>query len=194
MKQVAILIFMIFIFSQVNSQITKGNWLVGGNLSYKYTKYQSSAFVNYKYSEFTISPDVGFFVVDKFASGIRTSLMFSKSKYPSTGGAFSYPSKRNSFSVGPFARYYFLDTKSVLNLFAEGGYQYQLRKDIAPGMSAVQISNVYYFNAGPVLYFNSSVGMEFTVGYLSVKYNDASGRDNTIQTSIGFQIHLEKDK
>ena len=54
--------------------------------------------------------------------------------------------------------------------------------------------NSFSFAAGPVLYFNSSVGLEFLVGYSTVKYLHIEGSDNTLQAVIGLQVHLESEE
>ena len=50
---------------------------------------------------------------------------------------------------------------------------------------------------GPVLYFNSVVGIELLVGYSSRRevYDDGNRNFNKgLLTTIGFQIHLHSDK
>ena len=53
--------------------------------------------------------------------------------------------------------------------------------------------NIFSFSAGPVIYFNSSVGLEITGMYETLKTNSLS-MAKTIYINIGFQIHLERDK
>jgi hypothetical protein len=57
--------------------------------------------------------------------------------------------------------------------------------------------NTFSASAGPVIYFNSSVGMEFLLGYYSRKEviqqnGDIINHQKGFQIGIGFQIHLEK--
>lgn len=95
--------------------------------------------------------------------------------------------------MGPFIRYYFLKPENRANILVESSYQYQFRKDISPGSDSKLSANIFMISAGPVIYFNSSVGVEFTIGYSSQKYSGITGSNNTIQTSIGLQVHLQKE-
>jgi hypothetical protein len=50
------------------------------------------------------------------------------------------------------------------------------------------------FSGGPVIYFNSSVGLEFTGNYRIDRVHDTKTSAKTFFIAIGFQVHLEKDK
>lgn len=52
--------------------------------------------------------------------------------------------------------------------------------------------NSFSFSAGPVLYFNTSVGIEFLLNYTTENYIGISGRSHRIGFGTGLQIHLEK--
>ena len=56
-----------------------------------------------------------------------------------------------------------------------------------------QSANRASFFAGPVFYFNESVGLEFTVGYSTTKSFQIKG-NKSILMGLGIQFHLEKDK
>lgn len=101
------------------------------------------------------------------------------------------------FDIGSFLRYYFLPTDNQINLFSEVNYNYGI-ENTHPGKGN---RSSYSFNAGPVVYFNSSVGIEFTIGYnssKSISYGLNSSKDdytvkmNSFQVGLGLQIHLEK--
>jgi hypothetical protein len=193
-KSILLTIAVTVIFFDAQSQITKGNWMVGGNASYTHTNNDISTLAKYKNTTFSVAPNIGYFVWDKFCTGVKLSISFWKNDYPAnSGGTISYSTKNQFYNLGPFVRYYFLQTDKRANLFVEGIYQHQLRKDISPSANSKQAANIYAINAGPVFYFNSSVGIELTIGYSSLKYNGTSGSNGTFQTNIGLQIHLEKD-
>lgn len=191
-----ILFFLAFISISATaySQITKGNWLVGGNVSFLHTNSDVASFAHYKKTILSMSPNIGYFVADKLCTGVKLSFTSFRYQNPSPDdGGISYPSKYRLFNAGPFLRYYFFPTDNAINLFAEGVYQFQVRTDIAPNSTTHQNANAYAFNAGPVFFLNSVVGVEFTIGYSSMKYQSLTGRENTIQTNLGLQIHLERD-
>ncbi len=86
----------------------------------------------------------------------------------------------------------FLDTENMVNLFAETGYDYYTIT--GKGLGRSQHQSTFLFSGGPVIYFNTSVGLEFIITYATTKIAGSSGNNNKIQFGIGFQIHLEKDK
>ncbi len=73
MKKSILLFFIAFIFyNNADSQITKGNWLVGGNASFLFTNSNTGG-INSKVNKIDIAPDIGYFFIDKFAAGVRLS-------------------------------------------------------------------------------------------------------------------------
>ncbi len=182
MKKNSILaLSILFITLKANCQITKGNWLLGGNISFSSTSSSSNLGSNTLYA-FQASGNAGYFFIDKFATGIKPNIYIDHGKglqnFSSTGSA-----------LGPFLRYYFLPTGLRTNLFAEGSYAY--------GISSISNvftshSNSFSFLAGPVFFLNPSVGLELSVGYTTVK-NNVSNRTNIFKSGIGLQFHLEKE-
>ena len=191
MKHLIFPLFLSIICSSGNSQITKGNWLVGGTGSFSSRNSTLSAeSITYdsRYVDLTLSPNVGHFIIDKFAVGIKSSFNWTKSRtFPPGGGSTDI--KR--FSAGPLARYYFLGVEKQFNILTEGSLQLGT---YSAGADKGSIT-IYSFMAGPVVYFNTSVGLEFLLGYSS-NIEDVKGSYKDIrdgfQIGIGFQVHLEK--
>lgn len=190
MKIFFLLIFLGTTF-QSFSQLTKNNWLVGGSGSFssKEGTYSTQS-ISYdsKYTDLTIAPNVGYFIKDKFASGLRTTFSWEKSKtFPPGGGSTDI--KR--IVAGPFLRYYFLNIDSRINLLADANLQIGA---YSAGASKGNITN-FAFKAGPAIFFNSVVAFELLFGYYSniedVKYGYKSDLRG-FQISAGLQIHLEK--
>jgi hypothetical protein len=178
MRKLVILIAIIFSFSKSDGQITKGNWMLSGNASISTQKNSSTASLQYSQTDILFSSGVGYFVYDKFSVGIRPSLIY---------GSNSISNSNTVFGVGPFLRYYFLKPENIINIFSETSYSYGM-------ISGSSKSNTYSIFAGPVLYFNPNVGLEFSFGYMSTKVVEFSGTNNRFQLGIGFQFHLEKEK
>ena len=171
--------FIAFIFcGHADSQITKGNWLVGGNANFSL---QQEMLNQSNITGFSINaaPDIGYFIIDKFAAGAKTKLSY---RFIKLNGPVD---KSTYLGFGPFLRYYFLSTSNRINIFAESAYQYSVD---FKGHS----QNDFNFSAGPVIYFNTSVGLEFAFTYDTFK-GTISGPANTFSFGIGFQIHLEKE-
>jgi hypothetical protein len=170
-------------------QLTKGHWLVGGSgRFYSYKNEYSTSTVNNtgKYTQIDVSPNIGYFIADKIGLGLRTTFSSVKGKIDNV------PASTNvqRFSAGPFIRYYFFDAEKQNNILIDANYQ----KGIVGGFFKGN-SNNFSIAAGPVIYFNSSVGIEFLIGYVS-QMEEINNQDKEIksgfQFSIGFQIHLIK--
>lgn len=179
-KKTCLTILLVFNFYSITyCQLTKGNWLLSGSANLSMLKYGSEASIKFKQTNLLIAPSVGYFLMDKLALGIRPSLIY---------GSNNIGNSEKVFSVGPFIRYYLLKTEGLFNLLTEGGYYYGTYQS-----SGIK-QNVFSFAAGPVLYFNSSVGLEFLIGYSTTKIAHFDGVNNALQFGIGLQFNLEKDK
>ncbi|MBS1749776.1 MAG: hypothetical protein JST63_07720 [Bacteroidetes bacterium] len=176
-------IVILFLAFDSNSQITKNNWLLSGSVSFSTQKNSSTASLQYKHTDIQISPSIGYFLIDKFAAGIRPSYMYGKNNLVANG------KPQTIFSIGPFLRYYFLQKDNPFNLFAEGSYAYA-----SFNQASESKQHTFSISAGPVLYFNTSVGLEFTFGYSTTKVVGFTGSNNAIRFGIGFQFYLEREE
>lgn len=205
MKSILTIITFLFLSYSANSQITKGNWLVGGSANFSSANGQSisgSGSQKYTNTDISISPNLGYFFIDKFAFGLKPGFTNNKNEGGDliNGGVVVGSGGHSNitwFDIGPFMRYYFLPVENRVNVFTEINYKYGTANN-HPGKGN---RYSYSFYAGPVVYFNSSVGIEFTIGYNSSKStlkglnssnDDYTSKNNMFQIGIGFQIHLEK--
>jgi len=190
MKKTILLILISFIFyNNANSQITKNNWMVGGNGSFVFSK-ASSGGSNSKTVNLSLAPDIGYFFVDKFAGGVRLTFNRVHIKYRPSNNFSTF----KNYSIGPFVRYYLLDVDRQSNILIEGSYQFGNDKVETTNSTSNNSTNIISFSAGPVIYFNGSVGIEFLLNYSSTGTKGYKGRGDSFGVSIGLQIHLEKDK
>lgn len=185
MKQITILVFAVLLLSlKTNSQITRGDWLFGGNISFSSIKSTSDLGTNTT-ATIQSAGNAGYFFIDRLVAGIKPNIFFSNFKNQS-GNNWS-----NRSSLGPFLRYYFLPVKQRTNLFVESSYAFGTSK--VSNQKAFH-SNSFSFFTGPVFFLNSSVGLELSVGYVQLKSKDiANSKTNTVQVAIGLQYHLEKE-
>lgn len=184
MKKTTLLFLVLFIFiTSTYCQITKGNWMIGGSASFLTNKSiarNSNSASGFTQSSLNINPGVGYFFIDKFAGGFRLLIIYDKVVAGTSSNSPTY------YGIGPFARYYFLSKEKQVNIFSEVAYSYSTQ---APHVQN-QNSNSYSIKVGSVAYFNSSVGLEFSIGYTNSK--SYSSISKTFQIGLGFQIHLEK--
>ncbi len=191
MKKLLLIFIVTTTFFSAHSQLAKNDWLIGGSGNfYTFTPsyINSPGYLNPRYTKINISPNIGYFVADKVAFGLGATFSSYKQK-----GADPYYILSNfkRYLIGPFGRYYFLDSEMPYNLLAEVCYQYGIPD--AGGINGKLSS----FSAltGPVIYFNNTVGLEFLIGYKS-SMEEVSNLYKEVQKgfqfSIGFQIHLSK--
>jgi len=183
-KAFLLIIISCFSVKNINGQITRGNWLVGGSASFSQKKYSIVTNAIYKQTNLQITPSAGYFLIDKFAVGLNPSLEYEK---VSLG-----PNTNTIITVGPFIQYYFLEADRIFNLFAQVSYGYGGNTVKVQGRRQGFNINTFLFSGGPVLYFNTSVGLEFTINYSATKFVGVKGANDDLSYGIGFQIHLEK--
>jgi hypothetical protein len=94
-----------------------------------------------------------------------------------------------------------LPTEKPFNILVDGSYQYGIERISTANPTANQPlntaitkynKNTFAFAAGPVIYFNPAVGLEFLIGYSTEKYIHYEGANNTFQVGLGLQVHLGK--
>ena len=178
-------------------QLSKSTWLIGGNGSfYSYSEDYSTP--NYNQTAKIINVDVtasfGYFIVDKFAVGVRPYLSTYKSKVTSTSVGVGAPTYGFQIALGPFVRYYFLEKEKPFNILADVSYQLGINKfQVTPTQKGE--FNTFCFMGGTAIFFNSTASIEILLGYkqqietLTSAYNR---NKKGIQASIGFTLHLEK--
>lgn len=190
MKIIKLFLIAITLFTvSASSQITKGNWMVGGNGSFSNKEIYDNNFKNNKgkTSELSINANIGYFIIDKLQAGVRFG--YDDYKIRNVG---SKDGNRYWAQYGAYTRYYFLKPAKLLNIYLDGEYffsnnafsngEYNDRKD------------GYSFSLGPTIFFNSSVAMELGLNYSSMKTRVLSDTtENNLQFTIGFQIFLEKN-
>jgi len=168
-------------------QISKKNLLIGGNINFSRTKLTNDL-GGYTETDVNATGNVGYFFINKLAGGIRPNLFFSRTKYYNTSGS-------TRSEIGPFLRYYFLSVDQRMNLFIDGSYAYGRTSVRNNGTNTNKVSsNNFSLMGGPVIFLNSSVAVELSIGYSNTKFNDGIHSKKEIVTSgIGLQFYLERE-
>lgn len=193
MKKYYLFLFLLGISVTVNSQLTKGNWLVGGALSYSSSQSKGTDAINAKTRVLNTFANIGYFPIEKLAFGIVINSVFSKVKQPEINGTI-LTSTQNKNGFGPFIRYYFLPIEKRVNLLSEASFIYSILTVNNSGSVQDKSKTIdWNFFTGPVIFFNSSVGIELLAGYNNSKAIDIDSKGQTIRFKIGLQIHLEKN-
>lgn len=175
MKKVLFAALMTIAVQGVFAQVNKGQWLVGGNAGFTSSK-QGDGDAN-KWTHFNLSPNAGYFFIDKLAGGLRVNFTSTKNKAADKAST--------NLWIGPFARYYFLPAADKVNILADAGYAFG-----SAGAGDKSSQNGYSISAGPAIFLSPNTALEFTLNYQSFKYEGESDRENNFGVNIGFQVHL----
>ncbi|CAN5298660.1 hypothetical protein BH20BAC1_BH20BAC1_03780 [soil metagenome] len=181
MQKMLFFIMTNFFICNTQSQLYKGDWLVGGSASFS-TQVSKLQAIDANGISINISPDVGYFFIDKFAIGLIPGYDYDKLDF--NGGI----SRSHQYLIGPFLRYYFLKPDNIVNIFSGASYQYAIYSQT--GLAESDYSNRFKFFAGIVAFANSSVGLEFNTVYQIFNEPRAASSAKQFSFNIGFQIHL----
>ena len=185
MKKIT-LFFLLFTFAAAFSQIKKGQYLLGGNISFESTKQQNDINSTFQSNDFDIAPNIGYFIVDKLAGGVRLNFRFYDSK------SVDLHIHSTSTSISPFLRYYFLPVPKKINVLIDVSYINNKTK-ISSSLSSKERG--YYIFAGPSVFLTPIVALEFTFGYEHTLSEDFGNTESSvIKSGIGLQVHLGKNK
>ena len=172
------------------SQINKGQFLVGGSGSFS-----SNDQNNVKSTSVTLSPNAGYFFLNKLAGGVDLTLHNSVSK------AGTEKNTMNGYGISPFVRYYVLPASNKINLFAEASYGWAKGKNkYLTHQAYTTTANSYSFSAGPAFFITPNLALEISAGYTQNEYRakdngfTSKSKEKLFQAGVGFQIHLGKGR
>lgn len=178
-----ILVVLLFFFIKSEAQITKGNWLLGGNAHFSSIKHTNENESTQTQRQIGFSPVLGKFLFDKFVVGLKPTFLHDVNISDDADAVV------NHYRLGPLLRYYFLSDEKPFNLLIEGSYQYSITKTNIVD----ERQNVFSINGGPVLFLNNIIGLEFLFGYSRARTVDGEKRREALGLSIGLQVHLERE-
>src|SRR5688572_29330687 len=102
MKTILLISLFLAVSSTAFTQINKGQFLLGGKISLESINVENSRYDTYQLTNFYISPDIGYFIINKMAGGLRFD--FDSYNYKTE----NIKTHSNSTTISPFIRYYFL--------------------------------------------------------------------------------------
>ncbi|HEY0355136.1 MAG TPA: hypothetical protein VGC29_02965 [Flavisolibacter sp.] len=179
MKKILSICLLALFANAASAQISRGQFLLGGNLSYTSKTQEIPGGDDYTTTTISGAPGFGYFFMNKLALGSRFS--FTSTKV--TGG------RNERYVAAPFLRYYLMNKYSRFNFFLDGSYTAGQYKS---GTVERKIEG-YGVMGGPVVFLGSNVGLEFTVSYLADKM-EGGNWFKTVQGGVGLQIHLGREK
>ena len=183
-----------------SAQNNKGDFYLGGSASYSYDSYGTSnnysfttgytVYTNQDVTNFSISPEIGYFISKKWSIGIQPS--FSRASGYETSSFYSYTSPAdNSVSsdnyhsdiigIGINVRYYWMITDKI---------------GIFPQMGISSLNNSVYLKYGtfsigasPNVVFFPTPRLGVNLGFGQIAYNlDYQTKQNTINAALNNNI------
>jgi len=158
-------------YTAINAQTEKSDWMVGGNMTINTTRGNS---------EFTFQPSAGYFFANNFVAGAQLTLSFAKQE----------DTKYSTFSVGPFARYYINIKDSDFKPFFHADFNVGSTGVKVPSFDKTTTTTTSFFiGAGGAYFINRNVALEALAGYNRIKI-ETYDPTNGFLFRIGFQVHL----
>lgn len=198
MKKV-FLIGALALFAGVNAQTQKGSWVIGGSTTLGFNSVSTKVSAGNQSSEspsvstFTLTPSVGYFVIDKLAVGLDLGFVSMSSKEG------DYKESASTTSVMPTATYYFKsDSKLIPYLGAGVGYASMKQTETYQGSSdSVTADGLAWKAKGGVVYLiNQTIGIDLGLGFNqfqnkeTVLGTDVKTTVSTFGVNAGFSIFL----
>ena len=194
MKNLSFILVAILLSISSSAQFNKGRILAGGSAGYNSTTSKSkfgsnSANTIAKSSEFSLTPQVGYIIIDNLAIGAGLDFSFISSKPE----ADIYDEMSTRLLFQPFVRYYIEP-----GIFFQGalGLGSQKDKQSYQGTSQEQkyAATNWSLAVGYALFLNDRVALEPMIGYrnsnLKVKDSDTKYLDSGLFLKIGLQVYL----
>ena len=194
-KSFIFLFVFVIVTTFVRAQTSSGNMMAGG--SFEFSSYSRQSGSNADQSSVGFNPSFGYFVSDDLVVGGSLSLGSSRS---GTGDAKSIS---NSFSIGPFARYYFFTSNEQFGFFGQAGLNFGSGKT-DPAVGRITQSNFISFalQPGAAYFFNEHWALEFSITGLRISSADPDTSNNndkvsrvdfglgTLSPNLGFRYHF----
>lgn len=199
MKKI-LLLGAVALFTSLNAQTEKGSWVIGGSTTLGFNNVSTTVSAGSKstdepsVSTFTITPSVGYFVVDKIAVGLDLGFVSLSSKDG------DYKSSVTTTSVMPTGTYYFKSASNIIPYLGAGvGYASVKSTETYKGKDTTVTNDGFAWKAkGGIIYLiNQTIGVDLGLGYNQFTNKETvSGTDykttiSTFGVNAGFTIFLK---
>lgn len=187
MKEIILFALAICIFHVSSAQISKGNWLLGGNLAYMHVKPKENAVGINSSSEVDAAVNAGYFIVNKLVAGVRLNTNYSKFKFFNSDSS-THSLVQQSVGFGPLLRYYVLSPEKKVNVFGDAGFLYSL--DFNKARRPYGNSWTSSLGAGAIVFLNQMLGVEGLLSFNRHVYVGSNSHVNSLQFKVGLQAYL----
>jgi len=193
MKTLSTLFIFAFAFSGSFAQPVSGKLILGGNFSFSFEHYGEDN--QSKSNSFEINPNIGFFITEKTAIGVRAGYSMTKDEY---ANSFYDSEKVSAFGLSPYFRYYIKPNKG--GIFLQSSLQLYFGKektsyyDEYEMQDVVEESNFTLMNIGvsPGVYYyiTEKIAIEATFGRLSYQFVTTKDEDDNKNKQNYFGLSL----
>lgn len=190
MKTIVLLYLLLALTTTAFTQVSKGQFLIGSSINFESIKNQNSVNGNYESTNYYLSPNIGYFIINKIATGLRVDFKSYNQK------SVNLETHQTNTSLSPFLRYYFLPIQKKVNAFIDVSYIHNKSRWSSNSNAGYFVkAKGYYFFAGAAIFLTNQIALEFTFGYKHTKSDDLGNtKENKLSSGIGLQIHLGKNK
>jgi len=193
-KLLPLFLMLLFMSSIAFAQVEKGKWFIAGysnlglDIGKNKTKSGSTTTENYKYSNFNITPEVGYFVMDKLVAGLYIDFYRDAQKYDDGDKDFT-----TNFILGPFVRYYIMEYKGLWP-YVEGRVGFGT-ENYTNNYNSDWESKYSYFTtklgAGATYFVTKHVGFDLFMGYDYDVWTDKTDSNNESKEKYGsFELNI----
>lgn len=215
-KQLFASVLVIFTLN-ANAQISKGSFLIAGNVSYHYNVTKSNTVMELNGQQtvielsntlrsFAVNPKIGYFVIRRLCVGVSMPVQFSKFKQKySSPSSSTQTSFAENLSAGPFVRYYVPLIKKLFVL-SEAAYCWGRSSHNSVYTRFVTNTGLITTTGGDLTHrrtdngsisvgiaylLNSNIGMEL-IGTRHIEPFTNHDMDQRFTVQFGLQIYLPK--
>lgn len=194
MKTVLQVFIFLFLFVSLSiAQPTSGTIFVGGDIGLSVgnnkSKNDNTTTTNYKKADYSFLPQIGYFIDDIIAVGVKTGMSGGIDKYENN----AYEKISSSYFVfNPFARYYIINQKG--GLFAEADMSLRFGKSKTTYSNVIDednSTNIFIgLKPGIYYYISDRIVLQAFYGWLGYQSiinkedNDNKSIDNTFGVNI----------
>ncbi len=182
MKKVLLALCILTAHNSLIAQIEKGNFLTGISGRYRFE------FDDGKNYSLSLTPNIGYFMLNRLAAGASLSLNTSLS----TG---TYEQKNKSLAIGPFVRYYLLDNNKY-NVFVQPSFLIYANRSTLNSDEIINYSTTttaIALSVAPVYFINEHVSLGL-LNNITKYYYESSNTAMYFEMQLGLQIHLRCKK
>lgn len=185
------------LFGAMNAQTEKGSWVVSGKTGLGFnsvnTKYkvEGKSYDGPKVSTFSITPSIGYFVIDNLAVGLDLQFVSTKTTFKNDQFDMNVDTKNSTFTVMPNATYYFATGSSFRPYVGAGvGYGSVTSTELYNDKETTKGGLAWGAKGGFVYLLNSTVGLDLGVGYNSLSTKETVQNTEVKTNTGGLGVNL----